>query len=86
MGYIILLFSFDKFAIQIIPIYKDVRRVQKCMKKYQIKSELNVFKRFNYNKLQSNRTISYIYSPTISNQLYGEYILTVRFYTNTIFC
>jgi hypothetical protein len=30
--------------------------------------------------------ISYIYFPIISNQLYREYILTVRFYTNTIFC
>jgi hypothetical protein len=33
------------------------------MKEYQIKSELNVFKWFDYNKLQSNRTISYILLP-----------------------
>jgi hypothetical protein len=37
------LISLDEFTIQMIHIYRDIRRVQKGMKKHQIKSKLNVF-------------------------------------------
>jgi hypothetical protein len=54
----------DQFTIQMIPIYKNVRRVQKGMKEYQIKSELNVFNSdliiINYNQ------ISYILLPYLT--------------------
>jgi len=45
----------DEFTIQMIHIYRGVRRVQKGMKEYQIKSELNVFNSdliiINYNQI-----------------------------------
>jgi hypothetical protein len=35
--------SLNKFTIQMIHVYRDVRRIQKYMKEYQIKSKFSVF-------------------------------------------
>jgi hypothetical protein len=58
-----------------IPIYRDVRKIQKCIKEDQIKSELNTFNSdliiINY-----NQTVQFhIFFYHIQSQLYREYIL-----------
>lgn len=57
-----------------IHIYKDVERIQKGMRENQIKSEF----RFDYNQLQSNRTISYILIPYPITITWRIYSLTKR--------
>jgi hypothetical protein len=68
------LISLNKFTIQIIHIYKDVRRIQKDMEEDQIKLESNTFNYdliiINYNQIIQ----SHIFSYHIQSQLYGVYI------------
>jgi len=67
----------DEFTIQMIHIYRGVRRVQKGMKEYQIKSELNVFNSdliiINYNQ------ISYILLPYLTTIMWKIYYMLNMF-------
>jgi hypothetical protein len=66
------LISLDEFTIQMIYIYKDVKRIQKSMKEYQIKSVFNS----NLIIIDYNQIIqSHIFSYHIQSQLYEKYII-----------